>query len=94
MMPYRVVKVNDLFYAQRLTVIGWGSFTSTKGSKVAWADDWKYEPIMTGNTTMEAAIKKLIEVTAKKLKYKKEVVMHFSSKKAVREFAEKWGGKC
>ena len=88
-MLYRVVKADDYYYAQRLTIFGWGSYSY----KYAFADNWKYS-VHTRRETMEEAIYKLIEVTAKKEKYPKpksiEVVAKFKGKKSIREFAKTW----
>ena len=96
MNRYRVVKADDHFYAQKLTIFGWGSMTSLGN---VWCDDWKYDPHMTGHLTVENAIKRLIAYanrtpTRKNPRPQKiEVVTQFKNKKAIKEFGKAWTGE-
>ena len=94
---YRIVNADDFFYAQKLTIFGWGSMTSSGN---VWCDNWKYDTLMTGHDKVEGAMNRLIKYANKKrnpLVSRKpkslDVVTQFKNKKAIKEFAKDWGGE-
>ena len=96
MNRYRVVKADDHFYAQRLSLIGWGSISHIGH---VWYDDWKYNPGSTGPPPPPDAVRRLIKYVSKKprVRYGKpkslEVVTQFKNKKAILAFAKEWSGE-